>query len=406
LNLPYFISKRINTTDKKSFSSTIHKIAIFSIGLGLAIMILSFLILRGFQSTVKEKIYSFSSHFIITQYFGASSFEEPPMNINTAFYNNYEKYGMVDHVQEYIHKAGLIKTEDEILGIVFKGVGRSYDVDRINEFIIDGRFIEFEDSTYSKEVMLSKVIADKLDIWTGDEIIIHFFQDPPRSRKLKISGIYETNLTEYFDEKIILGDIDLLRRLNNWNDSIAGGLEIFVKDIEQVDAAEMMLVGALEYNQGLERVSDKYIQIFEWLHLIRRQVNIFLVIILFVVCVNMISIILILIMERTNMIGTLKALGATNHLIRKIFSFSGMSLVLKGLLLGNVLGIGLCYLQDKFKWIKLDPDEYYMSYVPIGWDLDIIIVLNVLTFTVITLVLFLPTAIISGIRPIQAIRFD
>ena len=406
MNLPYFISKRISREEKKSFSSTIHKIAIFSIGIGLAVMIASFLILKGFQHTVTQKIYSFSSHFQVTKFAYGSSFEEPPMNFNTPLYNNYKDYGLIDHVQEYAHKAGLIKTDDEVLGVVVKGVGRSFDVNRLKDFIVEGEFITFKETGYSNEVVLSTRIADKLELNVGDEIIIHFFQDPPRSRKLLVKGLYETNLTEYFDDKVILGDIGLIRRLNDWGENIAGGMEIFVKDLDKLDEAESLLQSTIEFDQGIEKVRDKYIQVFEWLDLISRQVNIFLGIILFVVCINMISIVIILIMERTTMIGILKALGSNDKIIRQVFSYSGIRLVGIGMLMGNIIGIGFCYIQYRFQLITLNPQDYYMSFVPIGWNWEVILLLNILTFIVVGVVLLLPTMIISGIKPIQAIRFD
>ena len=369
-------------------------------------MIISFLVLKGFQNTVTEKIYSFSSHFRVTQFSYGSSFEEPPMSLNTPFFNSYSDYGLVEHVQEFAHKAGLIKTETEVLGIVLKGVGSSFDINRLQDFIVDGEFIDFPETGYANELVLSKRIADKLDLSVGDEIIVHFFQDPPRSRKLLVKGLYETNLTEYFDDKVVLGDINLIRRLNNWGENIAGGYEVFIKDLDMIDQADALLRSAVEYDQGVEKVRDRYIQVFEWLNLISRQVNIFLVIILFVVCVNMISIVLILIMERTNMIGTLKALGSGNRLIRGVFTYSGIRLVGIGMLIGNLLGIGLCAIQYFFEVIPLDPKDYYMSIVPIGWNWEIILILNFLTFLVIGAVLLLPTMIISGIKPIHSIRFD
>jgi lipoprotein-releasing system permease protein len=221
-----------------------------------------------------------------------------------------------------------------------------------------------------------------------------------------VTGIYETNLSEYFDGKIIMGDIRLIARLNDWADSVAGGLEVFVNDINRIDEAGMAMAEMIDYDLNIEPVSSKYIQVFEWLNLLSRQVNILLIIILVVVCVNMISIILILVMERTQMIGMLKALGADNKLIRTIFLYNGISLLMKGLLLGNALGLGLCFIQYQFKIITLNPEDYYMHFVPISWHWEIVLLLNVLTFLVVSTVLLLPTTIISRITPIKAIRFD
>lgn len=406
MNLSYFISKRIAGNQPDSFSSTIHKIAVGSIGIGLAVMIVSFLILKGFQNTVTDKIYSFSSHFQVTKYTMGNSYEEAPISIDNELFNNYQKYDFVDHVQEYSNKAGLIKTEEEVLGIIFKGVSKRFDLDRFGENIVEGRFISFEDDSYSKEVMLSRVIADKLKLEVGDKITVHFFQNPPRVRRLDVVGIYETNLSEYYDSKIIIGDLRLIQRLNNWSDSVARGMEVFIKDPSRMDEAEKALDQIVDYDFFVEKISDKYIQVFDWLHLISRQVNIFLGIILFVVCVNMISIILILIMERTQMIGLLKALGANNGQIRSIFAYNGIRLIAKGLLLGNALGIGVCLIQYYFKVIPLNPADYYMSYVPVGWAWEVIVGLNLLTLLVVSLIILIPTAVISRISAIKSIKFD
>ena len=221
-----------------------------------------------------------------------------------------------------------------------------------------------------------------------------------------MAGIYETNLSEYFDSKVIIGDIRLIQRLNDWSDSLAGGIEVFTKDVDHIDDAGLAIGQKMDFDLNIERVSDRYQQVFEWLNLLSRQVNILLGIILTVVCVNMISIVLILVMERTQMIGMLKALGGGDKLIRSIFVYQGVSLILKGLLLGNVIGLGLCYLQYRFKFVKLNPHDYYMSVVPISWHWEIVGLLNLTTFLVVTVVLLVPTMVITRVSPIKAIRFD
>lgn len=406
MNLSYFISKRISRGQREGFSSTIHKIALASIAVGLGAAIVAFLIMNGFQETVKNKIYGFSGHLIITKFTMNNSPEETPVNYYIDAYTNKKAYPTIDHIQEYAHKIGVVKTDDEALGVVIKGVGKSFDQNSFRSSIVDGDFIHFKDSGYSNQVLLSKIIADKIDAKVGDAIIVHFFQNPPRFRKLKVVGIYETSLSEYFDNKVIIGDIRMIQRLNDWSDSLAGGLEIFVNDTERIDDTGFAIADSMSYDLNIQRVSDRYVQVFEWLHLLSRQVNILLIIILTVVCVNMISIVLILVMERTQMIGMLKALGASDGLIRSVFIYNGINLIVKGLLYGNVLGLGLCYLQYKFKFITLNPHDYYMSVVPISWNWEIVAVLNILTFTVVTLVLLLPTMIVSRISPIKAIRFD
>lgn len=406
MNLSYFISKRISGGYQEGFSSTIHKIAIVSIALGLAASIVSFLIMKGFQETVKEKIYSFSGHILITKFSMNNSTEEQPMDYEIELYKEKEKYPFIRHIQEFAHKVGVVKTDDEALGVLIKGVGKSFDVESFQENIVKGQFIQFRDSGYSSHVVLSKTIASKLKKDVGDEIIVHFFQNPPRFRRLTVTGIYETNLSEYFDSRVILSDIGMIQRLNDWPDSVAGGLEVFVTDPNQIDNAGIAIGEMMDYDLNIERVSDRYIQVFEWLELLSRQVNILLGIILTVVCVNMISIVLILVMERTQMIGMLKALGATTGFIRSIFIYNGVNLILKGLLLGNLFGLGLCFIQDKFKIIELNPRDYYMSFVPISWHWEIVILLNLITLGIVTVILLLPTMAIARITPIKAIRFD
>ena len=406
MNLSYFISKRISRGHQEGFSSTIHKIAIVSIAIGLAASIVSFLIMKGFQETVKQKIYSFSGHILVTKFSMNNSTEEQPMDYGIELYNEPEKFPFIKHVQEYAHKVGVVKTDDEALGVLIKGVGKSFDLESFRENMVKGEFIQFQDSGYSSQVVLSKTIAQKLKKDVGDEIIVHFFQNPPRFRRLKVTGIYETNLSEYFDSRIIMADIRLIQRLNDWPDSVAGGLEVFVKDPNEIDNAGIAIGEMIDFDLNIERVSDRFIQVFEWLELLSRQVNILLAIILTVVCVNMISIVLILVMERTQMIGMLKALGAANGFIRSVFIYNGVNLILKGLLLGNLLGLGLCFIQYKFKLIELNPRDYYMSFVPISWHWEIILVLNIITLGLVTLILLLPTMAIARITPIKAIRFD
>lgn len=455
MNLSYFISKRIRQARENSFSSIIHKIAIASIAIGLAAAIVSFLIMQGFQSGVKNRIYGFSNHLLITKYTMSNAVEEQPFDFNIELFNNPEQFPFVKHVQEFSHKAGLIKTDDEVMGIVFKGVGKSFNIEQFKESLLEGEFIHFSDSGYSNEVLLSKVIADKINAKTGDNIVVHFFQNPPRFRRLKISGIYETNLSDYFDSKVIIGDIGLVQRLNDWLPNEAGGLEVLVDlnsfnsfqlwrndfgnylariqeaiidnpettnrffgsisalmdykfDFDKVAMEEsaMQIGESMDYDLYLETVRDKYIQVFEWLDLIKRQVKILLIVILVVVCVNMISVILILVMERTPMVGILKAMGAQDKSIRSVFLYNGMNLITKGLLWGNGVGLGLCFLQDKFKLIALNPHDYYMSYVPIQWSWGTVLILNLIVFFSVLIVLLLPTRFITRINPIQAIKFD
>ncbi len=369
-------------------------------------MMVSFLILDGFRREVKDKIYSFSGHVQVTKYSLDNSMQEAPISINNPLYQQPERLGLVDHVQVFGHKAGLLKTDNEVLGAFLKGVGTDFDSTRFAPNLRRGRFIRYDSSGYSTDVLISEKVANTLLLDTGDNVRMYFI-DPPnnRIRKLHVRGIYSTGIEE-FDDQVMIGDIRMIQRLNDWPDSLVGGFEVFLDDSERVNEAEAVLQGELDYSLFVEKVSDKYVQIFEWLDLINNNVTVFLALILFVACFNIVSILLILIMERTQMIGILKALGAKNSQIRRIFTYNGMLLIARGMLFGNLIGIGFGLLQSHFKLIPLDPENYYMEFVPIEWDLLTIVLLNLLIFVVVGLVLGIPTMIISRIQPIKAIRFD
>ncbi len=410
MNLPYFISKKINKAENKSFSATINKIAVASIALGLATMLVSFLILGGFQKVITNKIFTFNGHIQVTKYSLDNSLQEEPISINNPLIQHPEQYDFIDHVQVFGHTAGLLQTENEVYGAFIKGVGRNFDSLRFKDNLLEGSFIRFLDSAdhqpnkYSTDVLISKKIANALTLNLGDDIRM-LFVDPLRIRKLHIQGIYNTGIEE-FDEQMIIGDIGLVRRINQWPDSLVGGIEIYLNDYKRINEAESILQNELDYDLFIEKVSDTYVQMFEWLGLINNNVAIFLLLILFVACFNIVSILLILIMERIQMIGVLKALGARNKQIRRIFIYNGIRLIFRGLLIGNLIGIGFGLLQYYFKLIPLDAENYYMDFVPIHWDLLAILGLNLLTFMIVGLVLNIPTIIILRIDPIKAIRFD
>ncbi len=406
MNLLRFIASRLVQPEGGGFSATIHTIAVASVAIGLAASIISFLIMEGFRDTVVGKIYGFSGHLLVTRLSLNNSVEEPPFDITQQLRGVLQGMSNIRHYQEYAHQAGLIKTEEATLGVLVKGVTSRFDTTAFAGNLMEGRFLHFPDSGYAREVVLSKTIADKLDLKTGDEVIVHFFQNPPRFRRLRVTGIYETNLTDYFDSKVVLADLRLLSRLNNWPDSIAGGIEIFVNDLKRIDETGYELAEQIDFDLNVTAVHDKYVQVFEWLQLLSRQVNILLGIILFIVSVNMISIVIILVMERTPMIGVLKALGARNAFIRGIFLMNGARLLGRGMLLGNAIGLGFCYLQHAFKIISLNPHDYYMSYVPVGWSWQTVLVLNIITFVIVFIVLLVPTALVMRISPVKAIRFD
>lgn len=405
MNLPYFIAKRITKHETGSFSSIINRIAIISIAVALTALICTFMILKGFEDTIKAKIFSFSGHLTISKYTLSTSFEDSPVQASDSLLFQVSQLPGVDYVQTYAYKAGLLKTKEEVQGVILKGLDHKFDVPAFTKHMVSGDFPMFPEDGYGTEVALSSKIANNLKLKVGDEVMVFFLQNPPRYRKLKISGIYETGL-EDFDEKVILGDIGLVRRINNWDKNQVGGLEIFLNDPTTMDEAETMVFDEIGYDLYVDKVSDKYIQIFDWLRLLDRNAVIFFTLILFVASFNMVSILLILIMERTQMIGVLKALGSANGFLRKIFLFNGMSLILKGLFWGNIIGLGFCFVQDRFKLIPLDAANYYMNHVPITFDYSMVLILNLLIVVVTGLTLFIPLTVIARINPIKAIQFD
>lgn len=406
LNLSYFISKRISKAEKGSFSSTIHTISVVSISLGLATMIVAFLILFGFKREIREKLVSFGAHFQISQFTLSNAVDHDPISINNVFAKEVGEYDFIDHVQKYAYKPGLLRTPEEVYGVLLKGVAEDFDLDRFKQNMVEGRFIQFADSGYSSETVISRKIANALQLSVGSDVIIMFIQsDQTRYRRLQVAGIYDTGMEE-FDDRIILGDLALIQRMNQWPDTLVGGLEVYVKDFNKLDKAEEVLFDEVGYNLYVEKITDAYMEVFDWLSLINQNVYIFLTIILFIACFNMVSALLILIMERTQMIGVLKALGADNRQIRRIFINNGLFLVLKGLFWGNIVGIGFGVLQERFKIFPLDPENYYMSFVPIDWNWFTIAGLNLLTLTIVGAAMMIPTVIISRINPIRSIRFD
>ncbi|MFY0688512.1 MAG: ABC transporter permease [Cyclobacteriaceae bacterium] len=405
MNLAFFISSRITRKSDKSFSSNIHKVAVISIGTAICALLLSFMILGGFQDKIKDKIFSFSGHLLVTKYAMNSSFEESEISISDSLTWQLNNARFVTNWQPFAYKAGLLKTKEEVQGVIFKGVGEDFDTTSFKPNIIAGAIPDLYGKQYSTEVAVSKKIAQTLRLDIGDKVMIYFVQNPPRFRNLTITGIYETGLQD-FDERIILGDIGLVRRLNDWDERQAGGIEVFVKDNYDIDQAHAELFDLIDYDLYVESVREKYLEHFDWLSMINTNVAVLLILILFISCFNMVSILLILIMERTQMIGMLKAMGAQDGMIRKIFISSGLRLILSGLGWGNLIGLLIAFVQWQFELIPLDQENYYMHFVPIAFNWQIVVGLNALMVLMIGLSLFIPVAFVTRVQPIKAIRFD
>ena len=404
MNLARFISTRTYNGQKKTFSTFVSRIAVASIALSIAAIIISYSILKGFQKDISEKLFSFGSHLTITKYDLNESYESSPINTYSDFYLK-PNFKHISHIQRFAYKAALFKTDEEVNGVLLKGVDKKFYATKFEQNLIKGQLPKYNDTSESKEIIISKLLSDKLKLDIDSSVLVYFIQNPPRYRKLRICGIYETGLEE-LDNSYVICDLKMLQRINNWSDSLAGGFELYVNDFNQLEAAEQEVFDKMDFDLKISNIKDKFIHLFDWLHLLDNNVVIFSIIILFVASFNMVSTLFVLIMERTHMIGILKALGAQNRLIQRIFVLRGLKLVLKGLLYGNIIGILLCWIQFQFELIPLEPSHYYMNHVPIKWEWVSYLIVNLGIVGMLFAVLYIPAYIISTMRPVKAIKFD
>ena len=407
MNVARYISQKIDGgADSGSFTSSVTKIAIISIAMGLAVMVVSFAILQGFRNEIQNKIFSFGAHLQISRYDTNNSLEVAPI-AGPRLVEELHRFPEVKSTQPFAVKTAIIKTKDEVLGVVLKGISESDGASPMRANMQAGKFISFPDSAASDDVLVSRKVADKLRLAVGDKALFYFIQNPPRIRQFRVSGIYSTGLDE-FDEVYVIGDIRQIRELNSpaWPDSLVGGMEVVLKDFNTLDKTADNFYERLPYDLKIDKITDQYAQLFDWLQLLNRNVIIFLILIIFVATFNMVATIFIMILERTNMIGILKALGATDNQIRRMFFFRGLSLTVRGMVIGNIIAVGFCAIQYYFRVIPLDPENYYMDRVPISWDPRMLLLLNVATFVTSLLAVLVPTYLIARIKPVVAIKFD
>lgn len=414
MNLPYFIAQRLikGRREGTSFSRPINIIAIIGIAMGLAVMILAVSILTGFKQQIRDKIVGFGSNIQVLNYDSNMSLETIPISDTQAFIPKIKQIPGIKHIQVFATKAGIIKTHDAIQGVVLKGIGSDFDWRFFKSNMVDGMVFTVTDTGRTNKVIISKKISDMLRLRTGDSFAMYFVQDPPRSRKFTISGIYETSLEE-FDKMYVFCDIGHIQRLNGWGDNQVSGFEIFINDFDRLDEMTMAVRDAVGYRLledetkfKVTNIRMRYPQIFDWLNFQDMNVIIIITLMLLVAGFNMISGLLILILEKTNMIGIFKALGSDNVTIRKVFLYQAAYLISKGLFWGNVIGIGLALLQLKTGLITLDPSSYYIKTVPVNLDIINIILLNSGTMAAIILMLLIPSQLITRITPVKAIRYD
>jgi len=393
-------------------SRPIVTIAVIGIALGLVVMIISVGVVAGFKAEIRNKVFGFGSHIQIINYDANYSYETTPIKKNQDFLSEFKKINGIKHIQIFATKPGIIKTTDNIQGVILKGVDSNFDWSFFDKYMVSGSHFVLPDSGKSNEVVISKKLSQLLNLKTGDNLPMYFIQNPSRMRKFKISGIYQTYLEE-FDKMFVLADIRHIQKLNDWSENLISGFEITIDNFDNLDVIANNIfdvAGTKILPDGsklrIQTIVEKYPYIFDWIGLFNTNLWIILVLMVLVAGFNMVSGLLIMILERTNMIGILKAIGAKNISIQRIFLYNSAFLISRGLFWGNLFGIGLCVIQYYFRIFTLDQTSYYVEYVPISLSVIQILLLNAGAMAVTFIMLILPSFVVSRITPIKAIKFD
>lgn len=415
MNFPLFIAKRIYTDNKskRQVSKPVIRIATLGVAIGLAVMIISVCVVLGFKHTIRDKVVGFGSHIQVADFLTLQSSEQYPIQMNDSMMKVLSEIEGVNHVQRYAFKQGILKTDNDFLGVVFKGVGPEFDSTFIHQNMIEGYIPSFSDKSSGNKLVISKTIANQLKLKIDQKIFCYFIDyQGVRARRYTIAGIYETNLSQY-DKVICITDLYSVVKLNGWEVDQASGAELTVHDFNRINEVEDRIIS--QVNRTVDKYGETYSSqtikeqnpaIFSWLDLLDMNVWIILALMTAVAGVTMISGLLIIILERTNMIGVLKAMGARNKTIRQTFLWFAAFIIGRGLLWGNVLGLGLLLLQKYTSMIKLDPSTYYVSTVPVEINIPLIILINIATMIICVLVLIAPSYLISHIHPVKAIRYE
>ncbi len=405
MNLELFIAKRLTTKGSHRFSQPIIRIATLAIALSLAVMILATAVVTGFQKEIRDKVIGFGSHIQVTHFSDGNSYESQVLHHSDSLKEVLSTLPEIAHIESFATKAGIIKNKEEIHGMVLKGVGSDFNSSFFSSNLIAGEIEVYNDTLTSSRVLISNYMAKLLKLETQDKFVMYFVQQPPRARQFVVSGIYETGMNE-LDELMVIGDIRHIQKLNGWTPSDVGGLALTINDFEQLERLTEEVYHTIGFDLNAQNIRQLQPQIFDWLQLQDLNVQVIIFLMLLVAAINMITALLILILERTQLIGILKALGAPNWSIRKIFLFNAAYLISKGLLWGNLFGIGLALLQQHFQLIQLDEATYYMATVPIHLQLGSLLLLNVGALIICWLMLILPSYLITKISPIKATRFQ
>lgn len=411
-----YIAKRlwIKSSQKHAISAPVVKIAVTSVALGVAVMILTAGIVTGFKAEIRKRATGFAGHICINAYTNNNSFEQEPVNTDAPFLEKLKSNSAILHIQPYATKSAIIKTAFENQGIVIKGVSSEYKWDFIKQYLTEGRLPDYSDTSVSSQILISKPIALKLAIKPGDKLLTYFVGRKTagdsvggyeqRVRKFTVCGVYQTGFSDV-DNNIVFADLRQVQKLNYWNQKQAGGFELELKDFLTLD--ELTEEVNEEVGQGLEAKSIKtlYPTLFSWLDLLDSNAAIIIGLMIAVAVINMISALLILILERSNTIGILKALGADNGLVQKVFLFQSGRILARGLIIGNLVGLALLFTQLILRPVSLNPDTYYVSFVPVEFNLWHVLGLNLLTLLVCFIMMALPVLVVSRITPVKSIKF-
>ena len=411
MNLEYFIAKRLITArdHKSSISAPIIKIAIAAIAIGMIMMIISIATGIGLQQKIRQKVAAFNGHIIITNYDeNQSQLSITPISTHQDFYPKFKNVQGINHVQAVATKSGIIRTETAFEGIIFKGVGKEYRWNHLQEYLVSGKLPNLN-SQLNDEVLISEFLANRLNLKVGDKFNTFFMKEDtnqkPNLRVFKITGIFNSGFQE-FDSTFIIGDLRHIQRINKWESDQVGAFEVFVDDFNAIQEKGQEVYEKTGSTLDTKTIVEKYYYIFEWLKLFDFNIIVILVIMIAVATINMVVALLVLILERTQMIGILKSMGANNWAVRKIFLYNAFYLISKGLFLGNLIGVGMLLIQQNFGVIKLNPENYYVNEAPVFIDFGTIFLLNIGTIIICLLILLIPSYIITKISPIKAIRFD
>ena len=400
-----YISGRISLRSKRTFSKLIVRIAIVGIMLGLGVMILSVAIIRGFKHEIRSKVRGFAGDIQIQKYDNNNSYQNSPFDMDAAFVKKVKAYQLITDIMPVGTKPAIIKTKDEIEGVVLKGVDKTYNWSFFKRILVEGNVLNFKDSVDAlKQVMISSNTASRLKLKVGDKFLMYFVQEPLKKRPFYITGIFDVGV-EDVDKTFVVGNLSLIRKLNNWHTNEIGGYEVRVADFDRLHQANDFLADKMPVKLKSYEVTDSYPAIFEWLTLLDVNAQVMLILMLLVALINMISALLIIILERTPMIGMFKAMGATNWTIQKIFLYNASYLVGIGLLLGNLFGLGFSLFQYKTHFFELDEASYYMKFVPVLIKWQDLVLLNIGTLVISLLVLIVPSTLVTRISPVKAIRF-